>query len=143
MGAIASAALAAAMEATAELAQIASEWLSWTPTLTWESAIPSGVVTLARYKFIGKTIFVSVNISATDGNNATGVSISLPQNYLPKTNNIQTVFNNQVVIGSGAASKLAYIRDDGSNNDIYFFYLGQLTDGEIAIIRGNAAYECA
>ncbi len=58
--------------------QIGSPWTSWTPSLTWTGGTPANVLTVARYKVIGKTCFVTFRVSSADGNAATNLTISLP-----------------------------------------------------------------
>jgi hypothetical protein len=53
-------------------------WADWAPTLTWGTATPGGLYTATRWMQIGKTVFYSIAISATDGNNASSLTISLP-----------------------------------------------------------------
>jgi hypothetical protein len=58
---------------------IDGEWTDYTPYLVWGTATPEGSVsTLGSYKIVGKTCYFTLNYSATDGNGATSLSLSLP-----------------------------------------------------------------
>lgn len=124
-----------------QLSDIANQWLDWTPTLTWTTATPSGIATKARYKQIGKTIFFNVYITCTDGLGATGLSITLP--IAPKTMFIYPSAYSIAGSISSQSSKTAYIRDNGTNNDVTFMYLATLTAGQNGVIRVQGFYEIA
>lgn len=117
----------------------AGTWESYTLALTWVTATPNGVTTKAMYKVIGKTVFLNVKISATDGNGATGLNISLP--IVPKTNNMLTMIPSQVAVNNSYAIKSVKIRDDGSNNDLSYNYMGTATAGQTFEANIQCCYE--
>ena len=104
-----------------------SPWENWTPTLRWTNATPIGVTTIARRKIIGKTVFFTLKLSATDGNGATGLNIKLPSDMLPKNNSLETPFYNYCVVGTTTTVRQVNLRDDGVNNDINFGFMGTAT----------------
>jgi hypothetical protein len=53
-------------------------WTMWSPSLTWSTGTPSGVSTIARYTQIGKVITFTIDITSTDSNGCTGLTVSLP-----------------------------------------------------------------
>jgi len=131
-----------ANKANAQLAQIASEWLAWVPTITWVTATPSDVVTVARYKQIGKVVFFNVLITATNGNGVTtGSEISLP--ILPKTNNVSPVCYGYQKVAGAISSRNSFIRDDGVNNEIYLASWTTATAGSSLEIGVSGTYEIA
>lgn len=118
---------------------ISSPWGTWTPSLNWGTGIPADAVTLAKYKQVGKTIFFSVKITSTDGNNASSLTVTLP--VVPKTDNISPAVLFQNVVGGGSnTNKNAYIRDNGTNNDIVAVALSA-TDGSAYEVRISGFYE--
>jgi len=87
-------------------------WTDWTPVLTWTTGTPEGsVITKARYKIIDKVCYFSFYYSATDGNDATALTISLP--VTPKDNDSLTCISSQQLSDTTWSNPLAYI-DDGS-----------------------------
>jgi hypothetical protein len=66
-----------------------SAWTNWTPTLTTQSgSLTSYTVTTARYKELGKIIFLDVDFTITNnGTGATSLFFSLPTGKTPKNNN--------------------------------------------------------
>jgi hypothetical protein len=126
---------------TADLTGIANQWQTWIPTLTWSPSIPIDVTTIAKYKVIGKTVFVQLYIKSIDGNGATGLRISLPGSAIPKNNNLGPFVPNTQLIGSTNQTRHAKIRDDGINNDIYFYSFGSASAGSMVEVRITAFYE--
>jgi hypothetical protein len=127
-----------------QLANVTNQWQTWIPTLTWVTAIPVGVTTIARYKVIGKTVFYKLKIKATDGNGATGITISLPSDCIPKTNDLMNYVYNIVAVNSVAsASRAVFLRDNGVNNDLYYYYMGTATAGQTLQINMEGIYEIA
>jgi hypothetical protein len=127
---------------SAELAEVKNQWQSWVPTLTWVTAIPVNITTIARYKVIGKTVFFKIKISVANGNGATGLTISLP--IVPKTNDLKTYIYNVVAINDVASSsKVVFLRDNGINNDLYYYYMGTATAGQSLQLNIEGVYEIA
>jgi hypothetical protein len=121
-----------------EMAEIQSEWSAWTPVLTWGTATPVGIVTNAKYKIIGKTLFYNIRITATNGNGSTFLHISLP--VVPKTNNIQPFVSHQIGIGASYTVRFIRLYDDGSTNNIRFMYT-TMTSGSAVDLSISGFYE--
>lgn len=124
--------------ATAQLADIADAWTDWEPTLTWATADPTGVTTIARYKQVGKTVYYLVNIDATDGNGATQLTATLP--IAPKANNINPNIGVVIKIDSTNDVQHGYVRDDGANDDLWVG-TGTLTELSAVQVRMSGFYE--
>jgi hypothetical protein len=124
-----------------ELADIASQWSTWTPTLTWATATPVSVTTLARFKVIGKTVMFQIYITATDGNGTTGLNITMPTLFPPKANNMSPNITTQKYVGATGGIVHMRLRDDGINNDIYYPYMGTATGGTSFSVRITGLYE--
>jgi hypothetical protein len=121
-----------------ELAKnVENKWRDWTPVVTWTAATPveGSVVQTARYTTIGNTCFINYSFTATDGNGATGLTISLP--VTPKDNNgfiALTAIQRQ---NTTYYNPMAYIDDDSGGiafcnfttctdaQAVYFFITGQ------------------
>lgn len=122
-----------------DLADMASEWKTWTPTISWGTATPDGVTTIAMYKKIGKTVFFNINITGTDGNGAsTPTTITAP--ITPRANNATPTFTFMMTVSSTNYVRYGYIRDNGVNNDLYLF-LQSAADGSSFAIRISGQYE--
>ncbi|WP_230161500.1 hypothetical protein [Peribacillus simplex] len=120
-----------------------AQWENWTPTLIWATATPANVAIVARRKIIGKTVFFSLKITATDGNGATGLKIVPPSDMIPKNNFLATPFYNNVVVGAETTVKQVSLRDDGTNNDINFDFMGTATPGQGFATQISGTYELA
>jgi hypothetical protein len=114
-------------------------WIAWTPTLTWGSSTPIGITTLAKYKKIGKIVWFKLRISATDGNNATSLSATLP--IAPKINNFLEVLPFWELINGSAGQIQMQIRDDGSHNDISSYYFITASAGATLVVTLSGFYE--
>lgn len=119
----------------------ANKWAAWTPTLTWDTATPTGVTPTCRYKADGGTCHCMINIHATDGNNSTGVSISLPKT--PSAFNIYPFIHVACRIAGNTEWRTFILRDDGSNNDLWSLYMGTATGGSGFDINMEFFYEFA
>jgi hypothetical protein len=116
-------------------------WEDWVPTLTWTTATPVGVVSTARRKLSGKTVFITVAITATDGNGATGLKINVPSDMLPKQNSMYPPFYNTVIVGTTTnVNRQLNLRDD-SNADINYGFLGTATAGQALKVYFQGFYE--
>jgi hypothetical protein len=121
---------------------IETAWEDWIPTLTWTTTNPLSITTRARRKISGKTVFFSIYISSTDGNGTTGLNIGLPTDMKPKQNSLYTPFYNTVIIGSSTnVNRQVNLRDDATNQDINFGFLGTATAGQILKIYFQGFYE--
>lgn len=99
-------------------ADLAKEWQTWIPILTWVGAIPVGVITNSKYKIVGSICYISMYITATNGNNATGLTITnLP--VPPKANNVRPIMTSKLVSGTVIqGTRGAIVVDDGVANSI-------------------------
>jgi len=123
-------------------AQINDAWQIWEPTLVWGTATPDGVTTLARYKTIGKTVFFTVLIVCTDSNATTSLSVSL--HIVPKNQSIYPAVTGTRATSASSTSLTAitaFIRDDGTNNDLRGVL--STTDGTGYAFRYTGFYEIA
>lgn len=127
-------ALKKAQDNAADLADIASAWSSWIPTIAWNTAIPTGVSVICLYKVIGKTIFVRVKIEYTDGNNTTGCTFDLPIN--PKANDLSV----PVLFIQNTTNRYAFLMDDGVNN-VIFSSMFTATGGSSGNLKMSVEYE--
>jgi hypothetical protein len=116
-----------------------NRWATYVPTLAWTGATPTGVSTTAWYKKIGTTIFIKVKIDATDGNNATGMTMTLP--FDPKYTNKNIYIPVYQAIGASVSTKFLYVRDDNVNNDVTWVSMGTATSGQTFSTRFELSYE--
>lgn len=131
--------------AVVKSSQLDDPWSDFTPVVTCSPNTPTSIVARGKYKRLGSTVYYKVKITATDGNNATGVKFTLP--VTPKANNL---VSNEVVpvkVGGNFSSRFAVLRDDGINNTINigydsYGYLGTATSGQSLEITMNSCYEC-
>ena len=115
-----------------------SLWKEWTPTLTWTTGTPEGsVVTKARYKILDGVCYFTFYYSATDGNGATALTISLP--VLPKDNDSLTALQSQELSDTTWSNPIAYIDDGGTS--IVFRSLTTITDTKAVKVLVSGSYE--
>lgn len=120
-------------------AGLQNRWVDWNPTLVWTTATPTGVSTVASYKKIGTTVFIKVKITATDGNGATGMTMTLP--FTPKTNNRFLYVPAYQAIGAGISTRYVYVRDNGIDDYLTWVYMGTATGGQTYDTRFELSYE--
>ena len=113
------------------------EWSNWTPVFTWVSGTPTGVSAIARYKVIGKTVFVRVRMTATDSDGITSVSVSLP--ISPKNLNLESYIPTYRIKGVTGSVYYGFLRDDGVNDDLFF--ATSSTAGESLELKFDFMYE--
>lgn len=122
-----------------QLSDMTNQWQDWTPTLTWSATIPVNVVTKAKYKQIGKTVFFTIKIDATDGTGTSTLAVSLP--ILPKINSIfPPITFLQVINTTGYSIRYGFVRDNGTNNDIRVYH-STLTAGQPFTFYISGFYE--
>lgn len=115
-----------------------SKWTEWTPTLTWTTGTPEGsVVTKARYKIVDGVCNFAFYYSATDGNGATALTISLPA--LPKDNDSLTALQAQELSDTTWSNPLAYIDDGGTT--IVFRSFTTIADTKAVKVLVAGSYE--
>jgi len=116
-----------------------NRWASYAPILAWTGAVPTGVSASAWYKQIGTTVFIKVKISATDGNDATGMTMTLP--LVPKYDNKLIYVPVYQAIGASVNTRFVYVRDDNVNNDLTWLFMGTATSGQAFETRFELNYE--
>lgn len=115
-----------------------SVWTEWIPTLTWTTGTPEGsVVTKARYKIVDGVCYFNFYYSATDGNAATALTITLP--VPPKDNDSVISLIAQEKSDTTWSDPLAYI-DDGATT-IAFRSLTTIADTKAVIVMVTGSYE--
>jgi hypothetical protein len=115
-----------------------SVWTEWTPTLTWTTGTPEGsVVTKARYKIVDGVCHISFYYSATDGNGAINLTITLP--VAPKNNGSFIKLSSQQLQNETWSDPLAYL--DDSQAKILFGNLITCTDAEAVGVIVTGSYE--
>jgi hypothetical protein len=129
---------AAEAENAAELSQIVSQWSTWIPTLTWSTATPDGVTVVARYKLIGKTLFVMVFITATNGNGATTLNVSMPGTLTPIGTSYTMPLLVQQSIGGAITSRVGTTRE---TDKVLRAFVGPLTAGSTATVNISGVFE--
>lgn len=97
----------------------APQWQSWSPTLTWGTATPDSLVTIAKYHKVGTLVHFMFECHSSDGNNASSLTISLPVNE--KGDNIHSQFScSQVVNGVWADNLISFCNADAETHVIEF-----------------------
>jgi len=115
------------------------EWTAWTPALTWTTADPASITTIARYKTQGKICFFNFMCTSADGNDASQLSISLPA--AAKDNNSMISFSSQQLVDATWTNPLAYLDDDSGG--ITFRNFAVATDTKTVTIIITGQYEIA
>lgn len=114
-------------------AQLSNNWEEWTPVLTWAIADPVTPTIVARYKLVGGVCTFTLNISSTDSNATTGLTVSLPE-YRAE-NGIKDVFYSNIDDYQG----FAYA--DDSEQTLRFGNFGTPVDGEPLTVYVNGTFE--
>ena len=79
-------------------------WTSYTPTLKQSTTTVTATVNYAKYKQIGKTVFLRVKLTSTGTGSAGGrIQISAPASLTPVTDSIETVYGNFGFLDAGTA----------------------------------------
>ena len=119
-------------------------WAVYSPTLTWTTADPAAITTVARWKRIDDVIFFHIDISSADSNATDSLTISLPVN--PVDNNDRTALSAIQKAGAGGvtySNPLAYIDMDSASKLIKFYAFTTGTDGQAIAIIVSGSYEAA
>jgi hypothetical protein len=117
---------------------VKNNWMSWTPTVTWTTGTPAGsVAQTARYTTIGNICYFNYSYTATDGNGATALTITLP--VTAKDNNALFSLSSQQKQNATWSNPLAYIDDD--SDGISFRSLSTCTDTQAVEIIVSGFYE--
>jgi len=134
------------VDADGRLIYTGSDWVEWTPTLTWIGATPSLVgSSLWKYKTMGKIAFFYGKIGCVATGGETSLNISLPVAGHANALNVPftTVVNEQVPV-SQRFNTLAYLGAvAGVNNVIYFYDFPTMVAGGIYGVRISGFYDLA
>lgn len=93
-------------------------WQTWTPVITWPGNVPTGMTVVAKFKKTGKTVFWSIAINATSGNDAAASSTYITLPIAPKANNVSPAISTFQGVGTASSARYGYVRDNGTNNDV-------------------------
>jgi hypothetical protein len=117
-------------------------WGAWTPTLTWATATPASLTTIARYCQIGKTVYFTVYLNSTDSNATTGLEITLPVTAKDNAANVAIAgFEIAGAAGTTYYNPYPYIYQNVSK--IYFGGFITATDAQRININLSGHYEVA
>lgn len=124
------------VENTDALAAIYTEWTAYTPTITAETGTITTKSAVARFKQIGKTVFLQADITITNAGAATGGLIIT----LPAADHAPPSF---FMFGGSETTGTAFGFPGGSSNLVIFN-----SDGSSPIVTGNVltisgSYEAA
>jgi hypothetical protein len=117
-------------------------WGDWTPTLTWTAGTPTGITRTSRYCQIGKTVYFTFQIDATDSNATTNLSVTLPVNMANATASgvvVVPALEGYGVAGGTWIVLQAFLY----NNLINFLNFQPGTDNQALYIRVSGFYEVA
>ena len=82
----------------------ATAWTSYTPVLKQGSTTVSATVTYAKYKQIGKTVFLTVKLVSTGTGSAGGrIAVSAPTGLVPTLDSLESVHGNFGLLDAGTA----------------------------------------
>jgi len=122
------------------LDQKVSTRTTWAPTVVWGTADPTGsVAQVARYHKIGNMVFVNYSYTATDGNDASSLTITLP--FTPKDSSSLVALSAQQKVDTTWTNPLAYIDDDSGG--IAFRALSTCTNAAAVEVIVSGCYEIA
>jgi len=124
---------------TAQDAVSHHDYAAWAPNLTWATANPAAVTTVARYVQIGKTVFFSVDVRSADSNATTGLSFTLP--IAPKNNAKANVFTAYQLNSATHYASAGLNSDANSDVAVLPFQVG--IDGAQIRIYCSGHYEVA
>ena len=117
---------------------LSKAWLNWTPTFTWGTATPEGSVsTRSRYNIFANTCHFNVYYSATDGNDSTSLTVSLPK--APKNNGAKFAVAGYQKVNATWTQLVAYINDSAST--IQFLNFQTCTNAAAVEIMVTGFYE--
>jgi phage minor structural protein len=119
---------------------INDNWASWTPTLTWTTATPASITTLAKYKCMGNICYFSIYITSSDGNGATNLTITLPVYTEPDDSYVS--FSAQQLVNTTWANRIAYTNCSAADSYyIRFRDFATCTDGQTVSVIVSGFYE--
>lgn len=117
-------------------------WGSWTPTLTWAGGTPGSITRTSRYCQIGKTVYFTFQIDATDSNACSGLAITLPVSMANTT--AYGVVGVYGLEGYGTGGNTwRVLQTILYNNSIQFIDFQTATDNQPVYVRVSGFYEAA
>jgi hypothetical protein len=116
-----------------DLAALSGEWDDYVPTLTWADADPVTPAVVARFVKLVDICHFEIQITSTDCNATTGLTISLP------VSRAETGLKNVMYSAINNTPTLAYIED--ADNLIKFVGFGTPSDGDPIAIYVSGTYE--
>lgn len=114
-------------------------WQAWTPTLTWTTGTPTGIATIARYITIGKICFYYITITATNGQGATALTISIPA--VPRNDSTYVIATSMEVVGGALSNPYASVNE--VSQLVAFSLFATATAGQTLSIYISGQYEIA
>ncbi len=127
-----------------EIKKSTNVWAAYTPTLTWGTAAPASITTVARWVRVGVVVHFHIDISSADSNATDSLTISLPAD--PVDNNDRTAVTAIQKAGAGGvtySNPLAYIDMDSASKLIKFYSFTTGTDGQAIALIVSGSYEVA
>lgn len=115
-------------------------WKNWTPVLSWTTATPDNITTVARYTTIGKTCFFHLTASSADSNGCTGLSISLPLECAAPANTHFQCCQYSGASGTTYTDPFAYVGNGVSAGYIYFRQFAACTNGQVVAVQMSGFY---
>jgi hypothetical protein len=92
-------------------------WTSYTPTLKQSSTTVTATVDYAKYKQLGKTVFLRVKLTVTGSGSAGGIiGISAPASLVPTTDSLESIYGTFGFLDAGVAYYHGYCAYSSTNN---------------------------
>jgi hypothetical protein len=121
-----------------EIAKIKKRPSTWTPTLTWGTSDPTSPTVRAKYKTIGYKCKFDLDITSTDGNGATSLTVTVP--ITAYADGVTHTLSAIQKVGTTWTVIPAYF--DQSNNLIQI-KINTATDGQSLFVSVSGEYEVA
>lgn len=96
---------------------LATAWTSYTPVLKQSSTTVTATVNYAKYKQIGKTVFLTVKLTSTGTGSAGGViAVSAPSGLAPVLDTLESVHGTFGLLDAGTAYYHGFCAYNSANN---------------------------
>jgi hypothetical protein len=93
----------------------ATAWTSFTPVIKQGATTLTATIAYARYKQIGKTVFLQVNATITNTGSTNGIiSIDFPSGLTPVNNTNEPVWGTMYIRDTGSAYYMGVVTTNGS-----------------------------
>jgi hypothetical protein len=90
-------------------------WTSFTPVMKQGATTLTATIAYARYKQIGKTVFLQVNATITNTGSTNGlISIDFPSGLTPVNNTNEPVWGTMYIRDTGSAYYMGVVTTNGS-----------------------------